>query len=147
MPVELHHLPGHNRRQGLRALETIRLVAGIRCASTRRVRARRCRCRVRGLASGAVAIAGTARRASLKKHATTYGSARWADPSDVRAAQLQSDRGVVLGLYDGRYLRHNGPEHVLAVAPTRSGKGVGLVLPTLLTWSHSAVVHDIKGEN
>src|SRR5207248_6715253 len=45
------------------------------------------------------------------------------------------------------YLRHNGPEHVLAFAPTRSGKGVGLVIPTLLAWSESAVVYDIKGEN
>ncbi|PZP07839.1 MAG: conjugal transfer protein TraG, partial [Sphingomonas hengshuiensis] len=38
-------------------------------------------------------------------------------------------------------------EHVLCFAPTRSGKGVGLVIPTLLTWSGSAIVHDIKGEN
>jgi type IV secretion system protein VirD4 len=36
---------------------------------------------------------------------------------------------------------------VLAFAPTRSGKGVGLVVPTLLSWPHSAVIHDIKGEN
>jgi len=49
--------------------------------------------------------------------------------------------------YGDRYLRHDGPEHVLAVAPTRSGKGVGRVLPTLLTWPGSAVIHDIKGEN
>ncbi len=47
----------------------------------------------------------------------------------------------------GDYLRHDGPEHVLCFAPTRSGKGVGLVVPTLLTWSGSAIVHDIKGEN
>jgi len=53
----------------------------------------------------------------------------------------------VLGLYHGRYLRHAGPEHVLLVAPTRSGKGVGLVLPTLLSWTQSAIIHDIKGEN
>ncbi|KPV17270.1 conjugal transfer protein TraG, partial [Variovorax paradoxus] len=45
------------------------------------------------------------------------------------------------------YLRHEGPEHVMAFAPTRSGKGVGLVVPTLLTWPGSAVIHDIKGEN
>lgn len=44
------------------------------------------------------------------------------------------------------YLTHDGPEHILAFAPTRSGKGVGLVLPTLLSWQHSALVHDIKGE-
>ena len=46
-----------------------------------------------------------------------------------------------------QYLRHNGPEHVLAFAPTRSGKGVGLVIPTLLAWEESAVIYDIKGEN
>ena len=45
------------------------------------------------------------------------------------------------------YLRHNGPEHVLAFAPTRSGKGVGLVIPSLLAWEESAVIYDIKGEN
>jgi type IV secretion system protein VirD4 len=100
-----------------------------------------------GIASGVVAIGGAARRASFKRQATTYGSARWADHADVRTAGLLGGQGVVLGLYDGRYLRHDGPEHVLAVAPTRSGKGVGLVLPTLLTWSQSAVIHDIKGEN
>jgi type IV secretion system protein VirD4 len=44
-------------------------------------------------------------------------------------------------------LRHDGPEHVLCFAPTRSGKGVGLVIPTLLTWPGSVIVHDIKGEN
>ena len=64
-----------------------------------------------------------------------------------RKAGLLGERGVVLGLYRDRYLRHDGPEHVLAVAPTRSGKGVGLVVPTLLTWPGSAIVHDIKGEN
>ena len=45
-----------------------------------------------------------------------------------------------------RYLRHNGAEHVLCYAPTRSGKGVGLVIPTLLSWEHSAVITDLKGE-
>jgi type IV secretion system protein VirD4 len=54
---------------------------------------------------------------------------------------------VPLGHWCDRYLRHDGPEHVLCFAPTRSGKGVGLVVPTLLTWPGSAIVHDIKGEN
>ncbi len=100
-----------------------------------------------GLAGGAVAIGGAARRTSRRLKPTTYGSARWAEACDVDKAGLLQDRGVVLGLYGNRYLRHDGPEHVLAVAPTRSGKGVGLVLPTLLTWPGSAVIHDIKGEN
>jgi type IV secretion system protein VirD4 len=51
------------------------------------------------------------------------------------------------GAFAGSYLRHAGPEHVMAFAPTRSGKGVGLVVPTLLSWPGSAVIHDIKGEN
>lgn len=55
--------------------------------------------------------------------------------------------GVVLGKLGSDYLRHDGPEHVLCFAPTRSGKGVGLVVPTLLTWPGSSIVHDIKGEN
>jgi type IV secretion system protein VirD4 len=65
----------------------------------------------------------------------------------VRDAGLLARHGIVLGLYRRRYLRHAGPEHVLVVAPTRSGKGVGLVVPTLLTWTGPVVVHDIKGEN
>ena len=54
---------------------------------------------------------------------------------------------MFLGKLGQTYLRHDGPEHVLAFAPTRSGKGVGLVIPTLLSWPHSTVIHDIKGEN
>lgn len=100
-----------------------------------------------GIFSGAGAIGGAARRASRSQAISTYGSARWADFRDVQQAGLLGGHGVVLGLYDQRYLRHDGPEHVLAVAPTRSGKGVGLVLPTLLTWPASAVIHDVKGEN
>ena len=83
-----------------------------------------------------------------------HGSARWASPADIEATGLvDAQQGVYVGgWYDRaarrlRYLRHNGPEHVLAFAPTRSGKGVGLVIPTLLAWSESAVVYDIKGEN
>jgi type IV secretion system protein VirD4 len=81
------------------------------------------------------------------RKAETYGSARWANRSEVRAAGLLGDDGVVLGKLGNQYLRHDGPEHVLCFAPTRSGKGVGLVVPSLLTWAGSAIVHDVKGEN
>lgn len=77
----------------------------------------------------------------------TYGSARWATDTEIRHAGLLGQDGVVLGKHDRAYLRHDGPEHVLCFAPTRSGKGVGLVVPSLLTWPGSAIVHDIKGEN
>jgi type IV secretion system protein VirD4 len=95
----------------------------------------------------AVVIGMSIWRAREAKKVTTYGSARWATEEEVRAAKLLGPDGVILGRVKDHYLRHDGPEHVLCFAPTRSGKGVGLVVPTLLTWPGSAVVHDIKGEN
>lgn len=100
-----------------------------------------------GLISIVVAIALSVWRAREARTVSTYGSARWARPNEVKAAGLLGPDGVVLGRYEHSYLRHDGPEHVLCFAPTRSGKGVGLVVPTLLTWPGSAIVHDIKGEN
>jgi type IV secretion system protein VirD4 len=100
-----------------------------------------------GIAAIAVAIALSVWRAREAKRAITYGSARWAERSEIASAGLMGQAGVMLGLWHGHPLRHDGPEHVLCFAPTRSGKGVGLVVPTLLTWPHSAIVHDIKGEN
>ncbi|MER9695953.1 conjugal transfer protein TraG [Mesorhizobium sp. M0179] len=100
-----------------------------------------------GFACVAVAIGMSVWRAREAKKVETYGSARWADKQEVKATGLLGSDGVVLGSFDGAYLRHDGPEHVLCFAPTRSGKGVGLVVPSLLTWPSSAVVHDIKGEN
>ncbi|WP_034075566.1 conjugal transfer protein TraG [Pseudomonas aeruginosa] len=100
-----------------------------------------------GLLAVAVAIAMSVWRSRQARKVTTYGSARWADAADIRKARLTQPAGVFLGQHDGHYLRHEGPEHVLTFAPTRSGKGVGLVVPTLLSWPASAVIHDIKGEN
>ncbi|WP_184717361.1 conjugal transfer protein TraG [Caulobacter sp.] len=100
-----------------------------------------------GFLGCACAIAGSLWRARQTGQVTTYGSSRWASRREVTAAGLFRSKGVFLGQLAGRYLRHAGPEHVMAFAPTRSGKGVGLVVPTLLSWTGSAVVHDIKGEN
>lgn len=84
-----------------------------------------------------------------------HGSARWAKKKDILASGLLPKDDKSDGVYVGgwvdpsgvfHYLRHNGPEHVLTYAPTRSGKGVGLVIPTLLSWKSSAVVTDLKGE-
>jgi type IV secretion system protein VirD4 len=100
-----------------------------------------------GIIAAAVAIGMSVLRAREAKNVETYGSARWAEPKEIEQACLLGPDGVVLGRYLRSYLRHDGPEHVLCFAPTRSGKGVGLVIPSLLTWPGSAIVHDIKGEN
>lgn len=95
---------------------------------------------------------------SARKHAGVHGTARFATPDEIQDAGLlplpgQDSEGVFCGLYQSSekalplYLKHNGPEHVMAIAPTRSGKGVGLIVPTLLTWKHSAFILDMKGEN
>jgi type IV secretion system protein VirD4 len=94
-----------------------------------------------------VAIAMSVWRSRETRNSSTYGSAHWATRRDIVRAGLFAEQGVVLGKFNNSYLRHDGPEHVLCFAPTRSGKGVGLVIPTLLTWAGSAIVHDIKGEN
>jgi type IV secretion system protein VirD4 len=78
---------------------------------------------------------------------STFGSARFAGLRAIEGAGLFREEGLILGSFEGRYLRDSGAGHVLAVAPTRSGKGVGLVVPSLLAWTGSALVHDIKGEN
>lgn len=89
---------------------------------------------------------------SFRKHievnSDVYGSARWATFSEVSDAGLLEGEGVFLGqLSDGSYLRHDGPEHCALIAPTRSGKGIGIITPTLLTWPHSTIVYDVKEEN
>jgi type IV secretion system protein VirD4 len=89
----------------------------------------------------------------LKGRDDLHGSARWAEFKDIETMGYLKGEGVYVGgFWEPKkrihyYLRHNGPEHVLCFAPTRSGKGVGLILPTLLSWPHSSVVLDIKGEN
>jgi len=101
---------------------------------------------------------------SSKASPYLHGSARWANLKDIQESGLlprpsslfgrknnDGNEGVYVGAWIDKqgkqhYLRHNGPEHVLCYAPTRSGKGVGLVIPTLLSWTHSAVITDLKGE-
>ena len=103
-----------------------------------------------GMLATGVAISMAVWRSRVTGRVTTYGSARWAESDEIAKAGLMKPAGVFLGRTsdkDGAYLRHDGPEHVMAFAPTRSGKGVGLVVPTLLSWPGSAVIHDIKGEN
>lgn len=99
-----------------------------------------------------VFTASNARRRRPRKYDDAYGTARFATEKEIRDNGLMPGMaGVYVGAWTDRkgelrYLRHDGPEHIAAVAPTRSGKGVGLVLPTLLSWPASTVVFDEKGE-
>lgn len=76
-----------------------------------------------------------------------HGEARWARASEVHKGKLVSETGIVLGKFNGKVMRFGGPEHVMLEAPTRAGKGVGVIIPNLLDWPDSLVVLDIKQEN
>lgn len=75
------------------------------------------------------------------------GDAKFASELDLKNAGLRAKAGLVLGKFKGKFLIDAGQTHVLVAAPTGSGKGVGIVIPNLLTWNGSAVILDIKGEN
>jgi type IV secretion system protein VirD4 len=76
-----------------------------------------------------------------------HGAARWASEAELVRGGLRAKQGIVLGRKGGRLLVFGGPEHVMLYAPTRTGKGVGVVIPNLLTWPDSTVVLDVKREN
>jgi type IV secretion system protein VirD4 len=77
-----------------------------------------------------------------------HGSAHWATKRDLKKMGLLGGHGVYIGAWDDgrvrRYLTHNGPQHVLAMGPTREGKGASFVIPTALTWPGSLVFNDPK---
>lgn len=89
----------------------------------------------------------------LPKKTALHGNARWANSREIREAGLFSDDGIIVGVKKSfmglfmQYLVFTGAQHVLMAAPTRSGKGVSIVIPNLLSWKDSVVVLDIKQEN
>lgn len=77
-----------------------------------------------------------------------HGDARFAKKSEIKKAGLLGvEKGIIVGKYGSEYLVFGGSQHVTMSAPTRSGKGVGIVIPNLLNWPDSVVVMDIKQEN
>lgn len=76
-----------------------------------------------------------------------FGDARFAKRSEIKKAGLFGEKGIIVGKYGNRYLMFGGQQHAIMSAPTRSGKGVGVVIPNLLNWPESVVVLDIKQEN
>lgn len=78
------------------------------------------------------------------KRLTSHGSARWADSKDLK--DLFGSDGVPIGRFNGKILRTDNT-HLITCAGTRSGKGIGAIIPTLLEYPDSLVCLDIKGEN
>ena len=77
----------------------------------------------------------------------SHGSARFASRKELK--KLQGNDGLLIGRNPGtgRLLRYDGPAHLITLAPTRAGKGVGTVIPNLLAVERSVLVIDPKGEN
>ena len=90
---------------------------------------------------------------------SSYGTAKWASSKDIRKAGIGQPDGVTIGINPYKFksyadenifkklLHDNGPAHIGVFAPTRSGKGAAIIIPTCLEWKHSLVVLDLKGEN
>ena len=83
---------------------------------------------------------------SQKNGKSQFGEARFANFNEIKKMNLFGNKGIVIGKYKGKLLRFDGQQFVALGAPTRSGKGVGIVIPNLLEWQESAVVQDIKQE-
>ena len=78
-----------------------------------------------------------------------HGSARWASRREVESS-LRGPDGLIVGRENrkgGQLLRYGGEQHLITIAPTRSGKGVGAIIPNLLTADRSILCIDPKGEN
>lgn len=105
---------------------------------------------VRAMAGGLVAgslLLGGLIYALWARNPALHGAARFATERELRLHGFRSATGIVVGRKRGRFLTFGGTEHVIVEAPTRSGKGVGIVIPNLLTWQGSVVVLDVKREN
>ena len=88
--------------------------------------------------------------AAARPRRALHGDARFANTAEIDRAGLtgrDDQPGILIGRHRGRFLSLQGQLSVMLSAPTRSGKGVGVVIPNLLNWPHSVVVLDIKGEN
>ena len=88
--------------------------------------------------------------AAARPRRALHGDARFASPAEVDRAGLTGgggQPGILIGRHRGKFLSLPGQLSVMLSAPTRSGKGVGVVIPNLLNWPDSVVVLDIKGEN
>lgn len=85
--------------------------------------------------------------AAMREVRSLHGEARFANAGEVAKAGLFDKTGIIVGKWKNKFLMFGGAQFVLLAAPTRSGKGVGIVIPNLLNWAESLVVLDVKLEN
>jgi len=83
----------------------------------------------------------------FNKKQSLHGDARFATTKEIQKSGLMGNKGILVGKYHNKYLMLGGQQFVLLAAPTRSGKGVAIVIPNLLNYSDSVVVLDLKLEN
>ena len=83
----------------------------------------------------------------FNKKQSLHGDARFATTKEIQKSGLMGNKGILVGKYNNKYLMLGGQQFVLLAAPTRSGKGVAVVIPNLLNYSDSVVVLDLKLEN
>ena len=121
------------------------------CTPTTRSCARSCSSRSASRASACWSCCRPAWSPRHGQRRPLHGDARFASPAEVDArrphGRATAQPGILIGRHRGRFLALPGQLSVMLSAPTRSGKGVGVVIPNLLNWPDSVVVLDIKGEN
>ncbi|GFE67129.1 type IV secretory system conjugative DNA transfer family protein [Litoreibacter roseus] len=103
---------------------------------------------------GAVGLAVLAFSWTWAQDRDDYGSAHWQTKRELKVnGMLQTPgTGFVCGKLgkpraQAPFISASDIPHVMMVAPTRAGKGVGFVIPNLLSFAGSVVVLDVKGEN
>ena len=106
-----------------------------------------------GIAGAAVLGAAIAAAATFKRRLTTYGDAHWQSTAEMKANGMIGKPGTgfvcaKLGPPASKapYVTSTSAPHVMMIAPTRAGKGVGFVIPNLLAFEGSAIALDLKGE-
>ncbi|MBC58897.1 MAG: type VI secretion protein [Confluentimicrobium sp.] len=103
---------------------------------------------------GAIGLGALALAWTWKKERDDYGSAHWQTKAELKKNDmlLAPGKGFVCGKLGApsskaEFISSTTIPHVMMVAPTRAGKGVGFVIPNLLSFAGSVVVLDVKGEN
>lgn len=99
------------------------------------------------LAGAILFLAWRFNRRAANQRSDLLGSARFGDRTDVRKLEANGDLLIGRSAKSGKLLHYDGAAHLLTMAPTRSGKGVGTIIPNLLLLDRSVICIDPKGEN